>query len=293
MTTVIKLCREIIEKSFNLDEYINKLEELKKMVKEAKNKTTLIKATSDYFSQFMFARFYSDSLFMKKNEEVNYKYIASDQSIGVFICVLMAQVGRDNKISSFNIMIDAVLGYLKDYNANVAKSGELVSKDIVESILNLPVAKDAIFLLSRKKPVLILNINHTCKFNSTSLPHLGVIVNSRSNPLNGDNNPDYVFMHEMGHLVHVYLTGDLTEPPKSFCDVIKNAFRNNINDIPKEALLEIFADCFAIGCAFGTQYEQSNPFCQLFDEKDIEYIAGYIKTLIKGEISMIEDKQNY
>lgn len=291
MSTINELCFHIINCGSNLNGCINYLEELKRTIKESKNKRTLIKCASEEFAQFMVANIYYDSIF-KQGKKKNFKYVNANDSIGAYVSSLMAQVGPENKISSFNTMIDTVLTHLKGYEADIPESGELISRQMVESILELPLAKDTVSLLANDRVVAILNIDYTCQFNSTCLPHIKVIINSRSNPLNGDENyQDYVFMHELGHLFHVYLTGDFSEVPESFGNVIKEAFGNDIKNISKEDLREVFADCFAIACAYGTSFEKSNPFIQMFRREDSEYIANYMKNLIEEEMRKIRDAE--
>ncbi len=291
MSTINELCFQIMHSGSNLEECINNLEELKRTVKGAKNKRTLIKYVSENFIQLMTNIYFGSRFQLGEND--NFKYINQNESIGVYVSSLMVQVGQDNKVSSFNKMIDAVLTHLKGYEVNIPQSGELISREMVETILELPFAQKTIFLLSRKRPVFILNFDYTSEFNSTCFPHINVIINSRANPLNGSqNNSDYVFMHELGHLFHVYLIGNFNEVPGSFSNVIKDAFGNDIKNISEDDLREVFADCFAIACAYETQFEKTNPFIQMFRREDSEYIANYMKNLIEEEIKNIKESDD-
>lgn len=282
---VNNLCNQIIRCGEDLEKCISDLELLQETIKSAKNKRTLIKHTSEIFMQYLFAQVYFD---LQVNK-VMYKYLDKTKSLGIFVSSLMAEVGTDNKVSAFYSMLNIVLSYLKRYHLDVPGSGELISKEAVESIMSLSVAKDLSCLLVTKRPILILNVDCTCEYNSTSLPYLNIITNSRTNPLNGEgNNVDYVFMHELGHLFHAYLVNTQFVAPEGFDAVIANAFGNDINNLSKEDIPEVFADCFSIACASGTPYEKTNPFMQIFQRDHCEYITTYIKNLIQKEMMRLE-----
>jgi len=290
MSIVKELCNEIIERCFDIDKCIDSLEELKNLVKNAENKKKLIKEASETFNQFLLMRF-STFLTQSEGRHKNYKYISPDESIGVLVSSLMARVGQD--VSYFSIMVDAVLLQLKGYVSSYPGCGELISEETVDSIMNLPVAMGTSLLLSRKGFIKILNLDYMCNYSSAPLSYMGmvldlrsmgIIINSRSNPQSGNKNyPDYLFMHELGHLFNMYLSKGTNEIPSSFKAVINNAFEKEKRNIPLGSLSEVFADCFTIACANKTKYEKTNPFIPLFKHKNCECIATYMIALVEKE----------
>ena len=79
-----------------------------------------------------------------------------------------------------------------------------------------------------------------------------IVIASR---MKDDTAPEYAFLHELGHILHIRLTHQYRnlEPPESF-DVIQRLMFKRLIDQPKKIWAECFADCFAIASLYGTAY---------------------------------------
>ena len=68
--------------------------------------------------------------------------------------------------------------------------------------------------------------------------------------------PEYVFLHELGHVVQIKITGDSHKVPPSFLPFAEAIFP----DMTKETEAEIFADCFAMAVMYDSQFSVYDPF---------------------------------
>ena len=68
--------------------------------------------------------------------------------------------------------------------------------------------------------------------------------------------PEHVFLHELGHVLQIKITGDSRKVPPSFLPFAKEAFP----DIAKEIEPEVFADCFAMAVMYNSQFSVYDPF---------------------------------
>jgi hypothetical protein len=118
-------------------------------------------------------------------------------------------------------------------------------------------------IVATKKPLSILNINNSHRmFNSLcgTDEAVSAFVIQMFNMKDESNFPEYVFLHELGHALHLAITGSVLIVPDEF---IK--FHNSIpgalhleqgsTDAP-----ELFADTFAISVMRGTELSGFDPF---------------------------------
>jgi len=89
---------------------------------------------------------------------------------------------------------------------------------------------------------------------------------------------EYIFIHELGHVLQCKITENDFKTPQSFKDtVVKYIFP----EAPDKILPEIFADCFSIALMNGAKFEDKNPFIEPFGEVGVEMIETYFKRLIE------------
>lgn len=90
---------------------------------------------------------------------------------------------------------------------------------------------------------------------------------------------EFIFLHELGHVLHTRITKLPMTPPDSFKVVQKKMFPESL-DYPKEKVAEIFADCFAIATLVGSELSQYNPYTFIEKEDNI-FILAYMWELIQ------------
>ena len=88
--------------------------------------------------------------------------------------------------------------------------------------------------------------------NAGYYPHLNTIASYR--PRRSDLNPEYIFVHEVGHLLTFNLTGDPDKVPDSFVE-----FNKKYNPSWQEGLVEMFVDLFSMAVMMDTEYADKNP----------------------------------
>jgi len=92
---------------------------------------------------------------------------------------------------------------------------------------------------------------------------------------NSSYSPEYVFLHELGHVVHIKLTGKAKSVPNSFFDCIASEFP----DMTLHTAPEIFADCFAMAVMHESPFSKYDPFDKIKQEHKVLF-KQYMKSLI-------------
>lgn len=92
--------------------------------------------------------------------------------------------------------------------------------------------------------------------------------------------PEFVFLHELGHVLNLALTGTLEIVPNGFLEFVEILFPNMT--LPhQKPVSEIFADCFAMGVMSLSPMAQFDPFeSTLFECKQV--IELYMLSLMKN-----------
>lgn len=86
--------------------------------------------------------------------------------------------------------------------------------------------------------------------------------------------PEYIFLHEFGHVLHSRLFKTITEVPESFVQLNRN-MNAEFFEYSKEDQLEIYADFFSIGVMLDTEYEYLNPFIKQMPREHTSLIRDY------------------
>lgn len=107
-------------------------------------------------------------------------------------------------------------------------------------------------------------------------------------PKNDCGTPEYIFMHEIGHLVAHRITGDPDKIPNSFIE-----FNNKFHPGFKGNLVEAFADLFAIAAMIDTEFASYRPAIEIFDSQDLKEIKNYFTTLANTELANVKMKRPF
>lgn len=117
------------------------------------------------------------------------------------------------------------------------------------------------------------------KFNSMYLPDLNITMLGRVKTEEGTT-AEYVYLHEIGHALHICLTDDFRRIPKTFIPIFEIAFNNKFDKVAPEDIPEVFADCFAVAAVYQTDYATLVPSFN-FRLVDQEILSEYFKMLCK------------
>lgn len=113
---------------------------------------------------------------------------------------------------------------------------------------------------------------HTA-FNAAYYPFINSITSYK--PKEEGSTPEYIFVHEIGHLLINNLTGNPEKVPESFVEFSKKFRPEYEGD-----LVEIFVDLFSIAVMMDTDFAAKNPFLTVFPVEEQKTIKEYFKNLI-------------
>ena len=146
----------------------------------------------------------------------------------------------------------------------VEPSGVFLPELQEEKILTILATKfPYLEIVTAKKPLTILNINNTHRiYNSQCGTNEAVtaFVIQMFNMKDASFVPEYVFLHELGHALHLAITGSVLIVPDEFIkfnNSIPGALHLEQGSIDAP---ELFADTFAIAVMRGTELSGFDPF---------------------------------
>lgn len=88
--------------------------------------------------------------------------------------------------------------------------------------------------------------------------------------------PDFAFLHELGHILHIQSTGSLDTLPPLFIDFVKVLFPSATSH---RIRTELFADLFAVVVMINSDMFDSSQYDRITDS-DRELFTKYIQTII-------------
>ncbi|MBS1664891.1 MAG: hypothetical protein JST68_27840 [Bacteroidetes bacterium] len=92
--------------------------------------------------------------------------------------------------------------------------------------------------------------------------------------------PEYVFIHEIAHLITHNLTGSPHKVPDSFNEFNKT-FHPTWKPRSTDDIIEIFVDLFSIAIMAETEFASRNPLIDRFSDHGLKMIKDYFITLTR------------
>lgn len=89
--------------------------------------------------------------------------------------------------------------------------------------------------------------------------------------------PEYIFLHEFGHIIHCTLFKTTNEVPNSFIEFNKQ-MNPKFFEYSREDQLEIYADLFSIAVMLDSEFEGHNPFIKTMKRVHTDKIREYFLT---------------
>lgn len=86
--------------------------------------------------------------------------------------------------------------------------------------------------------------------------------------------PEYIFIHEFGHIVHASIFRSTNKVPQSFIEFNKRLNPHFLKFSEREKL-EIYADMFSIAVMLDSEFESLNPFLKTLHRKHADQIQAY------------------
>jgi hypothetical protein len=109
-------------------------------------------------------------------------------------------------------------------------------------------------------------------FNAAFYPHLNCIASYRPKD---NESPEYIFLHEVGHLLSYNITGDPNKVPDSFIE-----FNSKMNPDWDSDLIEVFVDLFSLAVMTETEFAPLNPFESILSTEGKKLIKKYFVGLV-------------
>jgi hypothetical protein len=212
--------------------------------------------------------------YYKDYEVIGPKY-ALGCLIGRFLYIYLKSENRTQQIE----LLTQLAGYLKELKPS---SRPLLKK--TTAIKLLKVIEDfgfpkSCWRLRTMQPLLIhiipFEINN---LNAAYYPYINSIASYRVGTCEEGSTPEYIFVHEVGHLLLYIITGNPEKVPDSFV-TFNEKFRPNYNG----DLLEIFVDLFSLAVMKDTEYAHLNPFMAVFSIDDQKLISSYFSKLVRKQ----------
>ncbi len=145
-----------------------------------------------------------------------------------------------------------------------APSGRfLTEKQEVETLEAVTARYPYFKIVGKERPLTILNLdnsnrqyNSVCSVGGLGEQSIVMMYHLKPGP-DGNGSPIAVFLHELGHALHIAITGSV-EVPEEFYK-FQNVFSQKLS--PGDPMAgDVFADCFAIAVMHGGPLQRHMPF---------------------------------
>ncbi|GCD09181.1 hypothetical protein [Clostridium tagluense] len=276
---------EFYNKSNTKEKALNYLDEINNIILDSKDKRYLIKNTIENINRYRSSIFLEKLMNHKNNIVVNdkYFYFGEKDSYIIFIISILGCLGNNPTIKHYKETIAVIHQLLSIYNEPIENSSELVEEKEVINILNMTLANSSVNIVSKKNPLIILNFNMSSALDSAYYIFPNTIVNSRNN-VNDKSPVSEVFMHEVGHALHIAITNNSSLIPSGFKEMFEETFRNSWNNLLAIHKQDVFADCFSIALSYNTKFEDINSFYSSFSKENRKTMYDYFDTLIRNSL---------
>lgn len=240
----------------------------------------LIKRAADKKSNEEFED--SISAYLSEKEKIRYLHhyclIGPKYALGCFVGHFLYHYISEKDLKKQTNLLTSLLEFIKGFqpSSNVLLKKTTTVK-LIETLeqFGLP---QYFLRASDNRPLRIYYIPFKHKdVNAAYYPHLNFIASYK--PKEEEDDPAYIFVHEVGHLLTFNLTGDAGKVPGSFIE-----FNKKFNPKWKGDLVEVFVDLFSMAVMKDTEHASKNPFLTKFLIRSQEIIRNYFITLM-GNIS--------
>ncbi len=98
----------------------------------------------------------------------------------------------------------------------------------------------------------------------------------------------YVFLHEVGHALHMAITKNPAAVPASFETILPSVLGADPTAIRPGDWPDMFADAFTVALSYKNRFANCNPFCSVFRDSDQAALAEYFRLLISAMLEVKE-----
>lgn len=279
----------MLNSSKNMNEVINNLNRIDNVINNSKKKRVLIQKFLENLDRNM-----NMLVFLKKgiksSKGIEYSkiiYYPEAESYSVLVGYYMGSLGYKPTIKAYKEMYKVTKECLLEYNAPTINDYDVLTKEQIEEIFDLPIVSFTLKVTSNERHLRILNFNLVSPVsNSLYIPFGNIIINSRLKHQAGHGNESItVFLHELGHALHFNITQNIDIFPEKFTDLFEKVTNNSWDIVLEEHRQDVFADFFAVAACLDTTYEGNNSLIKLLTREATQQIKDYFNNIITGALT--------
>ncbi|MFW5795485.1 MAG: hypothetical protein ACOCV1_08390 [Bacillota bacterium] len=226
------------------------------------------------------------NIYISDNDYLNlmpftYRQESSLLTLFVVRVILLTLYSEPNvnklKIENYNWLLE----YVKSYKKTNAKP---LKHKTFQKLMNILKENEIMKLLAYNQynsPLTFFEINFENNLNNSMYHPSSNIILLNAVSIEKQERVgalEYIFFHELGHVLQVNITGTAFIVPESFKTEIVNKLFPEAGD---EILPEIFADCFSVFLMSGTEFEDKNSLIDDFGEYNVMLLKRYFDFLIR------------
>ena len=261
--------RDLLEVNTYLKEIDAALEE------QTVNRSAFCKQLAQALTEWTFSLRNKELFVLEKSK---YFIFEEWESIPYYLAFSGLSLGRVREVRQ---CIKDQIAYINE--TIIEPTGNCITVDTEKKIISILEAKYPFFeVAATKNPLHILNINNTNRvYNSTTgCSESGVPVAIHMyNMKDSDTAPEYVFLHELGHVLQASLTDSVIYVPDEFIQLHNSIPNTRRLEQGNPDAPEVFADTFAIAVMCRTELSRYDPFN--FSEAFNEILERFYKTLFE------------
>jgi len=216
----------------------------------------------------------NDDIFSQ--ERPKYYIFSAKRSIPYYLAFYGLSLVRVREVRQ---CIKSQIAYIDDMI--IKPTGYCLTVEMEKRIMSTLEAKFPFFnVASTKNPLHILNINNThrvynstCGVSESGMPVAIHMYNMRDST----TAPEYVFLHELGHVLQTLLTSSELLVPDEFIKLQNSLPTSHGLEQGNPDAPEVFADSFAIAVMRGTELSRYDPFS--FPDALNEILERFFKNL--------------
>ena len=198
--------------------------------------------------------------------------------------LLRTYIGGQKQVGKIVSRLKEFLMHCEDF---VDPTGIEITPQQIDMVIDIAQRRFSLIdILAPVTPLVIMRLNNANRQCNSMCGVMGEGSDTRAilmmfNPRNVENDPIYIFAHELGHAFHLALTHEPQIMPARFDEL--NELLGVTKVIPISDKIEVFADVFAMALLNCPELKVHNPFIEF--EHVIPYFDKYLQALAGGKIN--------